>query len=66
MLPINSIYHDDVLDGLSKIDDGVIDLTVTSPPYDNLRKYKDLDWGEHIWKPVIKVKNSLLFTVYFI
>jgi len=36
--------------------DGVkIDLTVTSPPYDNLRTYKDsLQWNEDIWKRVIK------------
>jgi len=28
---------------------------VTSPPYDNLRTYNgSLDWGEHIWKPVIQ------------
>ena len=32
-----------------------VDLTVTSPPYDDLRSYKDsLSWGEHIWKPIIK------------
>ena len=38
------------------IEQGVkVDLTVTSPPYDNLRTYNDsLDWGEHIWKPVIE------------
>jgi len=32
-----------------------VDLTVTSPPYDDLRIYEgSLDWGEHIWKPVIE------------
>jgi len=32
-----------------------VDLTVTSPPYDNLRTYNGrLDWGDHVWKPVIK------------
>ena len=32
-----------------------IDLTVTSPPYDNLRTYNgSLNWGEHVWKPVIQ------------
>lgn len=32
-----------------------IDLTVTSPPYDNLRTYNDsLEWGEHVWKPVLE------------
>jgi site-specific DNA-methyltransferase (adenine-specific) len=40
---------------MGNIGDGVIDLTVTSPPYDNLRTYNNsLDWGEHVWKPVIQ------------
>ena len=36
--------------------DGIkVDLTVTSPPYDNLRTYKDsLQWNEEIWKEVIE------------
>lgn len=37
------------------IADGSVDLTVTSPPYDNLRTYNgnnDL-WGEHVWKEVL-------------
>ena len=41
---------------MGKIDDNSIDLTVTSPPYDNLRTYNnDIDktrW-EHIRKPII-------------
>lgn len=38
-----------------KIPDNHIDLTVTSPPYDNLRTYNNsLEWGEHIWKPIIQ------------
>lgn len=37
------------------MEDGCIDLTVTSPPYDNLRTYKDsLEWGEHVWKPILE------------
>ena len=40
---------------MAEMKDSCIDLTVTSPPYDNLRTYKDsLDWGEHIWKPVLE------------
>jgi site-specific DNA-methyltransferase (adenine-specific) len=33
-----------------------IDLTITSPPYDNLRTYNgnNEQWGEHVWKDVIK------------
>jgi site-specific DNA-methyltransferase (adenine-specific) len=38
------------------IKEGVkVDLTVTSPPYDNLRRYEgSLQWNEEIWKGVIK------------
>ena len=45
----------DCLDGMKGISDGSVDLTVTSPPYDNLRTYNgnnDL-WGEHVWKEVL-------------
>lgn len=44
----------DCLERMKEIPDGSVDLTVTSPPYDNLRTYKEsLEWGEHIWKPVL-------------
>jgi site-specific DNA-methyltransferase (adenine-specific) len=40
---------------MKKISDGSIDMVLTSPPYDNLRTYNgSLEWGEHIWKPVIQ------------
>ena len=40
---------------MAEMEDGCVDLTVTSPPYDNLRTYKDsLEWGEHVWKPVLE------------
>ena len=32
-----------------------VDLTVTSPPYDNMRTYKGtLEWGEEVWKDIIQ------------
>ena len=31
----------DCLEGLKKLKDESIDLTITSPPYDNLREYKN-------------------------
>jgi len=34
-----AIYNDDCLEVMKKFPDGDIDLTVTSPPYDNLRTY---------------------------
>ena len=36
----NKIFNDDCIKVLKNIEDSVIDLTVTSPPYDNLRSYK--------------------------
>ena len=40
---------------MKDIPDKSVDMVLTSPPYDNLRTYNgSLDWGEHIWKPVIK------------
>lgn len=57
MIEVNKIYNESCLDTMARMPDGFIDLTVTSPPYDNLRTYNDdIDktWGEHIWKPIIK------------
>ena len=46
----------DCLERMKEIPDGSVDLTVTSPPYDNLRTYNGNNalWGEHVWKAVIK------------
>jgi DNA modification methylase len=50
------LIHGDCLEEMKKIPDGSIDLTVTSPPYDNLRTYNGNNalWGEHVWKAVIQ------------
>ena len=51
----NQVLHGDCLELMKDIPDGSIDLVVTSPPYDNLRTYNgSLEWGEHVWKPVIQ------------
>jgi len=44
ILEINKIYNMDNIEGMRLLDDNCIDLTVTSPPYDNLRKYKGFEW----------------------
>ena len=50
-----TIIHGDCIEEMSKMDANSIDLTVTSPPYDNLRTYEgSLQWHEGIWKQVIK------------
>jgi len=45
----------DCLERMKEIPDGSVDLTVTSPPYDNLRTYNGNNdqWGEHVWKAVL-------------
>lgn len=40
MLEVNKVYNEDCLETMKKMSDGFVDLTVTSPPYDNLRDYK--------------------------
>ena len=50
------LINDDCLKAMDKlIKEGIrVDLTVTSPPYDNLRTYNDtLVWNEDIWKSVL-------------
>ena len=39
MIKNNTIYNENCLDTMSRMKDGLIDLTVTSPPYDGLRTY---------------------------
>ena len=39
MIEINKNYCENCLDTMSRTPDGFVDLTVTSPPYDNLRMY---------------------------
>ncbi len=44
MLEINKIYNMDCVEGMKLLPNECIDLTVTSPPYDNLRTYKGFTW----------------------
>jgi site-specific DNA-methyltransferase (adenine-specific) len=47
----NVIYNEDCLEGMKRIPDNSIDLTVTSPPYDDLRDYEGYEWD---FKPLAK------------
>lgn len=40
---------------LKDLAENSVDLTVTSPPYDNLRTYNgnNSGWGEHVWKAIL-------------
>lgn len=49
------LFCGDCLERMKEIESGSVDLTITSPPYDDLRTYNDsLVWNENIWKSVIK------------
>lgn len=39
VIELNKIYNENCLVTMSKMPDGFVDLTITSPPYDNLRYY---------------------------
>ena len=42
-MDLNKIYNEDCLIGLrNRIEDNSIDLTLTSPPYDNMRDYNGI------------------------
>jgi site-specific DNA-methyltransferase (adenine-specific) len=54
-MPKIDLIQDDCLIAMKNIPDKSIDMVLTSPPYDNLRTYNgSLEWGEHIWKPIIQ------------
>lgn len=39
MIELNKIYNEDCLEGMKRMPDNCVDLTVTSPPYDDMRTY---------------------------
>ena len=49
------LLNGDCLERMKEITDGSVDLTVTSPPYENLRSYNGNNelWNEQVWKNVI-------------
>ena len=53
---MNKLILDECLSHMNGMVSDSIDLTVTSPPYDNLRTYKDSnsDWCESKWKSILK------------
>ena len=55
MLDFNKIYNVDCLSGMKELESNSINLTVTSPPYDNLRTYGNItDWNYDVFKLIAK------------
>lgn len=58
-MKINDIYYDDCVDFMKKMDENSVDLTVTSPPYDNLRNYDGYEFEvEPIAKELFRVTKQ--------
>src|SRR5690606_19417276 len=58
-MEINKIYNENCLDTMAKMPDNFIDLTVTSPPYDNLREYNGYSFDfESIAKELFRVTKE--------
>ena len=55
----NKIFNEDCLKTMAKMPDNFIVLTITSPPYDNLRKYNGYNFEfEKIAKELFRVTNQ--------
>ena len=58
-MELNKIYCENCLETMSRMPDNFIDLTVTSPPYDNLRDYKGYEFDfESIAKELFRVTKK--------
>jgi len=57
MIKHNTIYNENCLDTMKKMKNEFIDLVITSPPYDKLRKYTgEVEWSFDLFK---KIANAL-------
>ena len=58
-MELNRIYNTDCVAGMKRLPDDSVDLTVTSPPYDNLRTYNGFSWDfEAVAKELYRVTKK--------
>ena len=58
-MKLNKTYNENCLDTMARMSDNLIDLTITSPPYDNLRDYKGYSFDfESIAKELYRVTKD--------
>ena len=50
-MKLNKIYNEDCLKTMANMPEGFVDLTITSPPYDNLRDYNGYSFN---FKDIVK------------
>lgn len=59
MIELNTIYCENCLETMKQIDNESVDLVVTSPPYDNLRKYNGYSFDfENIAKELYRILKN--------
>lgn len=59
MIEVNNIYQMDCIKGMELLPDSFVDLTVTSPPYDDLRNYKGYSFEfEDVAKELYRVTKE--------
>ncbi len=59
MIQSNRIYNDDCVKLMKKMPENHVDLTVTSPPYDNLRDYEGYSFDfEEIARQLYRVTKE--------
>lgn len=59
MVEIDTIYSEDCIETMKRMPDNFIDLTVTSPPYDNLRTYNGYCFDfENVAKQLYRVTKE--------
>tara|TARA_Y100000996_G_scaffold321097_1_gene257229 strand:- start:231 stop:1043 length:813 start_codon:yes stop_codon:yes gene_type:complete len=57
-IEINKTYNEDCLDTMKRIPTHTVDLTITSPPYDNLRDYNGYDFDfEEVVDELYRITN---------
>ena len=58
-MELNKIYNEDCLETMKRMPNNFIDLTLTSPPYDNLRDYKGYFFDfENIAKELFRITKE--------
>lgn len=58
-IEINKIYQEDCIETMKRMADNFVDMTLTSPPYDNLRDYKGYTFDfESIAKELFRITKN--------
>ncbi len=66
-MEINKIHNENCLETMARMEDNFIDLTVTSPPYDNLRTYNGYSFDfESIAKELYRVTKDCGVVVWVV